>query len=225
MQGPFALSIGSAAPGWAANLSRQGIYSLGRIFTYAVMGAAAGFGGLRLAHWIPAWANLPAILALLAGGLLIYQGLTAAGVIGKRTVKAGGPCLPATFFSSFLSKPGRGSLFLAGMFTGMLPCGLVYAFLALAASSASMAVGAATMTLFGLGTTPVMILAGFGGSLLTLGARKRVFQLAAWCVVLAGAVSIARGAGFLHLPGSDATPQCPLCADDHSPVPLDDASR
>ena len=48
MCGPFALAIGSQAPGWKSNLLRQLVYSAGRIFTYASLGAMAGFGGWRL---------------------------------------------------------------------------------------------------------------------------------------------------------------------------------
>ena len=49
------------------------------------------------------------------------------------------------------------SALLAGLLTGFLPCGLVYAMLALAASSSSLWHGAATMGLFGLGVLLPMI--------------------------------------------------------------------
>ena len=43
MCGPFALAIGSRSSDWRDNMRRQACYSVGRIFTYAVLGAAAAF--------------------------------------------------------------------------------------------------------------------------------------------------------------------------------------
>ena len=84
MCGPFALAVGAAAPSWRANLWRQAWYSAGRVFTYAVLGSAAAFGGRWLAGQFAVWANIPAILALVAGCFLVIQGLLAAGVLPKK---------------------------------------------------------------------------------------------------------------------------------------------
>jgi len=217
MCGPFALTIGASSQSWGRNLSRQVVYTVGRIFTYAVFGAVAGFCGWRLVEAVPGLVNVPAVLAILAGVLLVWQGLTSAGVLrSRKSVATGGPCLAGTFFASFLKSERRGGMFLAGMFTGMLPCGLVYAFVAMAASSANMWIGLATMVAFGLGTAPLMILTGVGGSLLNLAARRHLFRVAAWCVVLTGVISIGRGAGFIHIPGWYDSPSCPLCVDEAS---------
>jgi len=71
--------------------------------------------------------------------------------------------------------------------------------------------GLATMVAFGFGTVPAMIAAGLGGSVLGLAARRRLHAAAAWCLVVTGAISIARGAG--HLSWSAAPPPgCPFCA-------------
>lgn len=211
MCGPFALTIGSSASGIGANFVRQLVYTLGRIATYSIAGAIAGFGGMRLTQAFPAIVNLPALLAILAGVLLLYQGLLAAGVLPKSISANQSSCLGGTFLASFLTAPGLTNVFLAGVFTGFLPCGLVYAFLALAASSANMATAAAAMAIFGLGTAPIMMLTGCSGSLLSLASRRRVYQIAAWCVVLTGAVSVARGFGFVHIPGWFDPPGCPMC--------------
>lgn len=214
MCGPFALTIGASSQGWGRNLSRQLVYTAGRVFTYAVFGAVAGFCGWRLVDAIPGLINVPALLALLAGVLLVWQGLKSAGVLRSgKSGAASGPCLAGTFFATFLKSDRRGGIFLAGLFTGMLPCGLVYAFLAMAASSANMWIGLATMAAFGLGTAPVMVLTGVGGSLLNLAVRRHLFRVAAWCVVLTGVVSIGRGIGFIHIPGWYDSPRCPLCVD------------
>ena len=209
MCGPFALALGGGSD-WRTNLRRQTCYTVGRVFTYAILGAAAGFGGWRLAKAWPSLVNIPAILAVLAGVLLIYQGLLAAGVFRKRATTAGdGLCLAGAFFGSFLRSPQTSHVFLAGMFTGLLPCGLLYGVLALAASSGKMGASAATMAIFGLGTMPAMVAAGFSGSFLSGKFRRGMYYVAAWCVVLTGAISVARGLGFLRIFAEPSG--CPMC--------------
>ena len=46
MCGGFALSIGATAPNVMQNLTRQLIYSAGRVFTYGFLGAAGRLRGL-----------------------------------------------------------------------------------------------------------------------------------------------------------------------------------
>ncbi|MBC8353168.1 MAG: sulfite exporter TauE/SafE family protein [Planctomycetes bacterium] len=212
MCGPFALTIGAQATSWKANLASQVLYTFGRVFTYSVLGAVAGFAGLYLQRTVPALVNVAAVLAVVAGLFLLYQGLLAARVIRRKSPNATGvPCLAGDFFASFLKSPDHANVFLAGLFTGMLPCGLVYGFVALAASSGDMLFGATIMAVFGLGTAPVMILTGCGGSLLSLATRKHLFRAAAWCVVLTGLVSVARGMGFVEVPGWTVAAGCPMC--------------
>jgi sulfite exporter TauE/SafE len=211
MCGPFAVAVGSTAPGWRANLWRQACYSAGRIFTYAALGAAAAFLGLRLAVTLAAWVNVPAILAIAAGILLAVQGLLAAGVLPQRAVAAAAACPGAAGFRALLMARGATEIFVAGLFTGLLPCGLLYGMLALAASTHHVFQGLATMVAFGAGTVPAMVAAGLGGGILGLAARRRLHALAAWCLVLTGVVSLARGAGFLAWPGQ-LPAGCLICA-------------
>ena len=67
------------------------------------------------------------------------------------------------------------------------------------------------MIAFGAGTAPVMILTGAGGSLLSHSARRHLLRVSAVCVLLTGLISLARGAVFLHLPGSEVIEGCPFC--------------
>ncbi|HMP06418.1 MAG TPA: sulfite exporter TauE/SafE family protein, partial [Lacipirellulaceae bacterium] len=99
----------------------------------------------------------------------------------------------------------------AGVATGFIPCGLVYALLLKAAASGTVLNGAATMALFGLGTAPLMIAAGVGGTWVAASTRARLMRAAAWCVVVVGAMTLARGAVQLNAPGDGPAP-CPFCA-------------
>ena len=210
MCGPFAVAIGAGSATWRGNLRRQLAYSVGRIFTYAVLGAAAAFVGMRAAGSLPAWTNVPAVLAILAGVLLVVQGLLAAGVLRHRAVTGETSCPGGAAFRGLLSAKGTLDVFLAGLFTGLLPCGLLYGMLALAASTHDLAGGLVTMVAFGAGTVPAMVAAGLGVSLLGIAARRRIHAIAAWCLVITGVVSIARGASHVSLSGEPPA-GCPMC--------------
>lgn len=215
MCGPFVLTIGGSAPGWWTALGRQLSYSLGRIFTYSVLGAIAGFCGERLTAALPLLVNIPALLAVAAGILLVHQGLRSAGVLRRplwrfSTAQPAAPCLAGGFLAQFLRQPGASGVFLAGVFTGFLPCGLLYGMLALATSTHSILGGSATMAVFGLGTTPILVLTGVGGRLMGLATRRWLYAAAAWCLILTGVVSVARGVSFLSTTREPAA-RCPLC--------------
>jgi sulfite exporter TauE/SafE len=210
MCGPFALAIGAASRGRSV-MVHQVVYTLGRLFTYAVLGVAAGFAGQRIVTAFPRLMNVPAILAFIAGAYLIYQGLLAAGVFKKWGVSRGAGCGAASVFRSLLTSGALSSVFIAGILTGLLPCGLLYGMLALAASTGDLVHGGATMLIFGLGTAPLMIAAGSAGSLLSLDARKKLFVAAAWCLVLTGGITMVRGASYFDF-GGEPPPGCPFCA-------------
>jgi uncharacterized protein len=212
MCGGFVVSIGAATTSWRDNLSRQLLYSAGRIFTYSILGAAAGFAGWRLARLAPSGLSIAAWLAIGAGCLLVLQGLASAGLLRRRVVGAGqGACLASSFFGGMLRLPGRSAAFLAGLLTGLLPCGLLYGMIAMAASTRDLLLGAGSLAIFGLGTLPVMVLTGCGGGLLGIAGRRRLYLAAAWCLILTGGISIARGVVFLAQPRGESQPACPFC--------------
>ena len=212
MCGGFALLLGAGARDMRANLGRQLLYSAGRISTYAIIGAAVGYGGVRLAGMASPLVNVQAILSLVAGLLLVLQGLHSAGYLRLQRVTGLSAGCPFTgSLGSLLRSRGSAAAFLAGVFTGLLPCGLVYAYLALATSAGGLWQGWLTMACFGLGTVPLMVLAGSGGSLLSVINRQRLLRVAAICVVVTGLISLARGVGALQPPGANVTRACPLC--------------
>ncbi len=215
MCGGFAIAIGINAAGVLSNLERQLIYSAGRIFTYSFLGLAAGYAGLWVASRATYWINAQAALCVLAGLLLTAQGLIALGLVPRRLSSkqpsGGSLCLARSFVGPFLASPRRSDVLLAGVLTGFLPCGLVYGFLALASSSASLWAGLIIMILFGAGTAPLMILAGAGASLLSSAKRQSLLRISAVCVCLTGLVSIARGVFFLQIWGVPEVARCVLC--------------
>ncbi len=212
MCGGFALTVGSSATSLQNNAVRQAIYTAGRLFTYATLGAIAGYSGSRLEQLSSLLVSIPAMLSIAAGSLLVYQGMLAAGLLKKRSLVGKNGCLAGSFFASFLTGPQLLQVFLAGIFTGLLPCGLLYGMVALAASTRSMGHAMLLMIAFGFGTTPLMVATGLGGGFLTLKSRRHLFRIAAWCLIATGAISVVRGAGFLFIPSGTTPPTCPFCA-------------
>jgi sulfite exporter TauE/SafE len=211
MCGTFALALGTRKGGLTSGLARQIVYGLGRVFTYSSAGVVAGYAGWRLSGQLQLLVNMHALLAFLAGGLLIIQGLAASGVVPEPAWISGrGPCLMPSLFAALLRETRLRNVFLGGVINGLMPCGLVYAYLALAASAGDSLRGGLTMMLFGLGTLPILALVGSGARFVSRFTR-RTLQVAAWCVVLTGVLSIARGVETLRTITDSEQPSCPMC--------------
>jgi sulfite exporter TauE/SafE len=147
-----------------------------------------------------------------SGLVLVVLGLQATGLFRLFQPSTGrNSCLATTLFAAFLTDAGWVNVFVAGLLNGLLPCGLVYAYLAMAASSGDLLHGAAIMSLFGLGTIPAMVLTGYSGLFLSLSIRRYVFRAAAWCVVLTGLLCVMRGLGFTYSSQSLDRPSCIWC--------------
>jgi sulfite exporter TauE/SafE len=214
MCGPLAISLGAGAPPGSNPLHRQLVFSFGRIFTYSFCGALTGLGGAWITSQRGGFVISQAALAILAGIVLVLMGLVTAGVLPRPVYRilGGLPCGAGSWLKTFLSAPGWSGPLLAGVFTGFIPCGLVYAFLLKAGSTGTMWQGMLTMLAFGLGTIPLMVMIGYGGQFLSVIGRVQLFRIAAWCIVLTGVISIARGAIQFQTPSEAATPPCPFCA-------------
>ncbi|MCS7039441.1 MAG: sulfite exporter TauE/SafE family protein [Anaerolineae bacterium] len=153
---------------------------LGRLTTYALLGALAGGVGSLLVgasghnaltnssgHEHAPAAALPAPLADLSPwqGVMALLGALAAGYMAVALL--GWAPSPERWLGRATRLWGRvargrvgagkgmSALFLAGLVWGLLPCGLVMAALLPAAMSGSAGRGALTMLLFGLGTWPL----------------------------------------------------------------------
>lgn len=211
MCGGFAMIVGASAQSRTANLKRQLVYSTGRICTYSLLGGIVAGLGSRFTRAMPSVVMGQAALAVLAGALLLMEGLKASGYWPAR-FRANDPgCSWRTGFAALLRSGQTLPLFIAGFTTGWLPCGLVYAFLALAAQCGSVVSGAASMFAFGAGTLPLMLSIGLAPGWLSLTARRRLMRVAAWCVIATAILTLARGATLANPFQPTETPNCPFC--------------
>lgn len=142
-------------------------YHLGRLTTYAGLGAASGSIGGLVAEW-------SGLRWMTAGFLVLAAGLFATQAAGFAILRA--PSAPAglgRLIARLTLKPSGIRHYALGMMLGFLPCGLIYGALAATAAAGSAAAGALTMAAFAAGTMPALVAVGWGGVL--LGMRRRQF--------------------------------------------------
>ena len=136
-------------------------YHAGRLWTYAVLGFAAGWLGsrLRVGAELFGWQRP---LAALAAFAVLAVGLIALGVIpGLRLdLKLPESCLPShqrhPWLAALVAERRASARLLLGALMGLLPCGLVYGALILASTLPSPLYSALGMLCFGLGTFPAL---------------------------------------------------------------------
>ncbi len=160
--GTLSLSVDSSAPAVKKNLFLL-LYNTGRIGSYALAGAAAGYLGQNL---LSAAGQQVALLSgkllsaffLAALGLYIsglWNGLSylekAGNLLWRRLEPLGRRMLPVNSPANAL---------LLGALWGWLPCGMVYSMLSWALASGRAGDGALLMSVFGLGTLPTLLLMG-----------------------------------------------------------------
>lgn len=162
MCGGFACALGRGAGGPLASLLRHLSYNLGRLASYAFLGAVVGYAGTRL---VGEGGGAQRALAVVSGLLMVYIGLQFLGLL--RAVPASLPWAGVEVLAQALRRmtaaPGLAAPLALGVLNGFLPCPLVYAFAAQAAAAGGPAQGLATMGAFGLGTFPAMLAMGAAG--------------------------------------------------------------
>jgi sulfite exporter TauE/SafE len=182
-----ALNLGGHRSG-AVTLS----YHSGRIASYTLLGGLLGLaaGSLDIAAWTLA-------LRYLAGLLLIGMGLYIADWWrGMVALERAGAYLwrPVQRLSArWLPVRHWPQGFALGLCWGLMPCGLIYSSLALAATAQHAASSALMMFVFGLGTLPAMLATSLGADRLQAFLRRRGLKL------LIAVVLIASGAWTLYL--------------------------
>ena len=184
----------------AADFARQLAFNGGRLSSYALAGALAGLAGGAAAYSAGAM-PVRALLYAVANVMLVLVGLY---LMGAGRLLARLEALGAPLWRRLQPWAARGlaartlpGAYAAGLAWGWLPCGLVYAALAVAAFAASPAEGALAMLAFGLGTLPNLLAAGFAAVQLRRWFARRAVRVAAGAVVLGfGAFGLAHASGI-----------------------------
>jgi sulfite exporter TauE/SafE len=177
-------------------------YNTGRISSYTLAGALLGLFGQQLdatgvLQGTPVGRIAASVIMILFGIYLAgwWHSLLFLERAGARLWKYIEP-----LGRRFVPVRGAGQAYLLGLVWGWLPCGMVYAVLALALASGSAAGGAATMLAFGVGTLPVMLTMGLAFTTLKRWVHSpRVRIVAGILVILMGFMMLlANPAGHGH---------------------------
>ena len=160
-------------------------YNLGRLVSYAILGMAVAAVGSQFVDVIPALAGP---VRLVAGIVIILIGLQIAfdlrllaflermgGAAWEKVAPISRRFLPVTSVPRALG---------LGLMWGLLPCGLVYSVLLVAAASGDATNGAMVMFTFGVGTTPSMLLTGLGAARLSALMQQRRTRLGAGLLII-----------------------------------------
>jgi uncharacterized protein len=206
MCGGFACALGADPRGASATSLRHLLYNSGRLSTYCFLGALAGGLGQVICTSLgtrsePGAALLSTsldaaqrALAVMAGLLMILMALRFFGLLGWQRVASGfGGSTLAISLRSLLRRPGYAAPLAFGVLNGFLPCPLVYAMIAQAATTADVLSGCLTMAVFGLGTFPAMLAMGGISRLLAPRWRQRGVRLAGSFILALGLVTLGRG--------------------------------
>ena len=173
------------------------LYSLGRVFTYTILGAIVGtLGGVVV---FSNTAN--GVMLIIAGVAMVLAGLSLMGKIKFLTLREhsfSSSSFYKDIFKKVLNSKSNSSFFILGMLNGLLPCGFVYFFAITAASTASPLYGALVMMLFGLSTIPAMFGLGFLTTLSSATSfRNMMVSLSSFAVLLYGAYTIYNGYDYI----------------------------
>ena len=160
------LALAAIGPGDGLRPARQLGYHGGRLVSYAVVGALAGWAGQAVDD-AGVLVGVQRVAAIAAGAMIALMGLAMiARAFGARVPKAGVPQplvrMAQRVHAWTLRLPPAQRGIPIGLATPLLPCGWLYAFAAIAAGSASPAVGVVIMAAFWLGTVPAVMLASNG---------------------------------------------------------------
>lgn len=202
MCGGFACALGRDPRGRGATVLRHLVYNSGRLTTYCFLGGLAGALGQAICG--PQGLSVPmsdslapaqSALAITAGLLMICMALQFFGLFNfaHRLSTGFGSSTLVKSLRSLLPASGLAAPLALGVLNGFLPCPLVYAFVAKAASTGDAPHGVLTMMAFGLGTFPAMLMMGGIGRVLTPAWRRRGVRLAGVFILLLGLVTLGRG--------------------------------
>lgn len=213
MCGGIATALGFTSQGNKSTLLSAG-YNVGRIASYAMAGALVA----SLGYWGKTYLLLGPWLRITAGVLLILMGCYLANwwrvlislekvgnCLWQRLRPLGNRLLPVT---------GLKQALLLGMVWGWLPCGLVYAALAYAATADTPPLGALMMCAFGIGTTPAMLI----GSLASERVRhvlQGIWQRRVMAVIMIGFGVWSVNIGMQHFRPSDQHAETPAAHSEH----------
>jgi sulfite exporter TauE/SafE len=167
------------------------LYHLGRICSYILLGLLLGAIGAT-AISLGTTLSIQKGIALLAGLVMLFMGLEFGGFLPDSLSRIKGLSSPGILLRNAVKNESPGAWWLVGVANGFLPCGLVYAALALALNSSDTIGGATVMLFFGMGTIPALVATSWLMRRFTPAKRQSFLKMVAIAVALFGLFIILR---------------------------------
>lgn len=181
------------------------LYQLGRIITYSIIGLLFGLAGRRIyISGYQQWFSIGmGVLVLTLATLYFFRNRAIQLSFLNRFYQH----VQAVMIKLLKSSSSSFGFLLMGMANGLLPCGMVYIAIASTLSFSGVIESVSFMAMFGAGTLPAMILAGYAGQLIKPVWRSGFRKLVPVFISLMGVVLILRG---LNLGIPFISPELPL---------------
>ena len=173
MCGPLAIAFTNRPNAGKLHTALSGLnYNLGRTFTYAGLGLLFGTLGSMVVL-----SDFQKVLSIVLGVILVASSLFGFSVSRQlfKSIHLSG--LYNTYqkmVQNVIVKSKSHHPFTLGILNGLLPCGLVYVAIAGALASGSTTAGVFFMTLFGLGTIPMMFALSFGFKIIPTSIKNKL---------------------------------------------------
>ena len=201
MCGPIAISLPISNGSRLKIIFSRVLYNVGRIITYSLLGALFGLFGNRLILF-----GLQQYLSIALGVIILIYFFTPRNIKTKISsltlIQQAYSILNSQFLALLDSSRSRSilfsnrsniSLFVIGLLNGLLPCGFVYVGIAGSISTGSWLIGMLYMTLFGLGTFPIMFAASLFGKIINVKVRQKINKLIPAFTLILALLFILRG--------------------------------
>lgn len=194
MCGPIAFMLPVDHSNSIKKVSQIGVYHLGRLLAYSLIGLVFGLVGKSL--------NLFGVqqqLSIAVGILMIVVVLIPYKTFAKYNLSKPLNKVISKVKSNLgqaLKKKTPDTFLTIGFLNGFLPCGLVYMAVFGAVATGSLLQGSFYMVLFGLGTIPLMTSAIYLGKFLNQTIKQRIQKAIPVFVVIIGVLFILRGLGL-----------------------------
>jgi sulfite exporter TauE/SafE/copper chaperone CopZ len=160
------------------------LYNGGRVVSYAITGAVAGALGSAISFSPSAKSGI----MIGAGIIMILMGLKYLGIVNL---------LPRVRIPlpSFLSRQrtGKYSPLVVGLLNGLMPCGPLQAMQLFALGTGSALHGALAMTVFALGTVPLLFILGAASTFISRRFTAMMFRTSGAILILLACVMISQG--------------------------------
>ncbi|MFN6562387.1 MAG: sulfite exporter TauE/SafE family protein [Nostoc sp. ChiSLP01] len=187
---------------WQQQLKFHILLNLGRMLSYALVGAGIGALGsvlLQGGQLAGIGSDFRRWMAIITGVMLIWFGLGQIKPDLLPHIPLLHPLLKGSLHDRLSTAMLKLSLktkwwtpLLLGMTWGLMPCGFLYAAQIKAAGTGNLWMGTATMLAFGLGTLPTMLGVAVSTSLVSKDRRSQLFRLGGWVTLTIGVITLLR---------------------------------